>query len=282
MATRSKATTDDGAVKLLADPRFELLPFSSFDEQLTYLPEGATVAITSSPEKSIMETVERTEQAAAKGFEIVPHIAARNVQDREQLEEIVERLDAAGVEDVFVPGGDNDEPGEFESAYELLVALDEMDHPFEQLGITGYPEGHYFIDDETLWEHLEKKEPYADYIITQICYDPEKVVDWVEETRARGIELPVEVGVPGVMKYQKLLNISQQVGVGDSISFLRKTTGVFGFVKQLIGSRGKYTPDELIQGIAPYVDDPEYDFTGVHLYTMNQAPDTEEWRQGYL
>ncbi|MFB6183982.1 MAG: methylenetetrahydrofolate reductase [Haloarculaceae archaeon] len=277
-----KRSTQEGVTELLTDPRFELLPFSSFDDQLGELPDGAKVAITSSPEKSIMETVELTEKATDRGYEVIPHIAARNVEDEEQLAEIVRRLDDAGVTDIFVPGGDNDEPGEFESAYELLTTLDEMDHPFEDIGITGYPEGHAFIDDDTLWEHLDKKEPYATYIITQICYDPDKVIDWVEEVRARGVELPVEVGVPGVMKYQKLLNISQQVGVGDSIKFLRKTTGVLGFVKQLVGSRGKYEPDDLVDGLAPYVDDPEYGFAGVHLYTMNQAGDTEQWRQKRL
>jgi methylenetetrahydrofolate reductase (NADPH) len=84
------------------------------------------------------------------------------------------------------------------------------------------------------------------------------------------------------MKYQRLLSISQKVGVGDSIGFLRKTTGVVDFVRQLVGSRGKYTPDKLIDGLAPYVDDPEYGIVGVHIYTFNQVPDTESWRHERL
>jgi len=279
---KAKPRTRDGVTALLDEPRFELLPFSSFDDQLDYLPEGADVSITSSPDKSIMETVERSERAAAAGFHVVPHIAARNVEDEAQLEEIVDRLAAAGVTEIFIPGGDNEEAGEFESAYQLLETMDGMDHPFEEIGITGYPEGHHFLDEETLREHLEKKEQYGTYIVTQICYDPDEVIEWVEEVREHGIELPVEVGVPGVMKYQKLLNISQQVGVGDSLNFLRKTTGIVDFVKQLIGSRGKYTPDGIIEGLAPYADDPEYDFRGVHLYTFNQTADTEEWRREAL
>jgi methylenetetrahydrofolate reductase (NADPH) len=278
LRTRSKPTTD-GVQQLLLDPRFELMPFDSFGEQMGHLPDGARIAITASPSLGLDATVEWTEKAAAEGYEIVPHIAARYVRDRDHLDEVAGRVADAGITDVFVPGGDREEPvGEFESAYELLVALEELGYEFEEVGITGYPEGHHILDDGTLVESMERKEPHATYIVTQICYDPDAVIEWVEGLRERGVGLPVEVGIPGVMKYQRLLNISQRVGVGDSISFLRKTSGILGFVKQLVGSRGKYTPDQLVEGLAPYADDPDYGVRGVHIYTFNQVPDTEEWR----
>jgi methylenetetrahydrofolate reductase (NADPH) len=282
LRTRSTPTTD-GAQQLLSEPRFELMPFDSFGEQIEHLPDGARIAITASPSLGLEATIDWTERAAAMGYEIVPHIAARYVRDEEHLAEVAERVTDAGVTDVFVPGGDREEPvGEFESAYELLVALDDLGYEFEDVGITGYPEGHAFLSDETLAEAMARKEPHATYIVTQLCYDPEDVVEWVESIRTRGVELPVEVGIPGVMKYQRLLGISQKVGVGDSIDFLQKTGGVLDFVRRLVGSRGKYTPDELIDGLAPYVGDPEYGIEGVHIYTFNQVPDTEDWRLAAL
>jgi len=259
------------------------MPFDSFGEQMGHLPDGAEIAITTSPTLGLDATVEWTEKAAAEGYEIVPHIAARYVRDEDHLDEVAGRVRDAGVSDIFVPGGDREEPaGEFESAYELLVALEELGYDFEEVGITGYPEGHAFLDEETLAEAMTKKEPHATYVVTQLCYDPDAVVEWIEEIRARGVDLPVEVGIPGVMKYQRLLGISQKVGVGDSIDFLRKTSGILGFVKQLVGSRGKYTPDDLIDGLAPHADDPEYGIRGVHIYTFNQVPDTEDWRLAAL
>jgi len=276
-------TPTEGAKTLLADPKFELMPFDSFGEQMELLPEGATIAITTSPTLGIDATLEWTETAAAEGYEIVPHIAARYVEDREHLESIARRLTDAGVTDIFVPGGDREDPaGEFESAYEFLAALEETEYDFEEVGITGYPEGHAFLDDEVLVEAMERKEPYATYIVTQLCYDPEAVVSWVEELRERGVDLPVDIGIPGVLKYQRLLQISQKVGVGDSINFLRKTSGILGFMRQFIGSRGKYTPDDIIEGIAPHADDPAYGIRNVHIYTFNQAADTEGWRRGLL
>ena len=282
MAQQSLSRSD-GADALLRDARFELMPFDSFDDELTYLPDGATIAITTSPQLGIERTVERAEQAAADGYEPVPHIAARYVRDGDHLEEIARRLTEAGVTEIFVPGGDREEPvGEFESAYQLLVALDETEYSFEEVGITGYPEGHEFLDEQTLRTEMDKKAPYATFIVTQLCYNPEAVIEWIEKIRGRGIDLPVEVGIPGVMKYSRLLQISRKVGVGDSVKFLKKTTGVVDFVRQIVGSRGTYKPDELVDGLGPYADDEEYKISGIHIYTFNQTKDTEDWRRGRL
>ena len=283
MSVARSAAAMDGATDLLTDLRFELMPFDSFAGQMDHLPDGATIAITTSPQLGLDATIEWAEKAANRGFDVSPHIAARYVRDEGHLEAIASRLTDAGITDIFVPGGDREEPaGEFDSAYDLLTALDDLDYEFEEVGITGYPEGHEFLGEATLAESMERKAPYATYIVTQLCYDPDAVVSWIEEVRDRGVDLPVEIGIPGVMKYQRLLKISQKVGVGDSVRFLKKTTGILGFVRQLVGSRGKYTPDDLIDGLAPYADDPHYDIQGLHIYTFNQTSDTESWRYGRL
>lgn len=273
----------DEVIDLLDDPRYELLPFAGFEEQVEHLPDGAKVALTASPKKGLDLTIERATELADRGYEVSAHIAARSVRDEDHLRDIAERLTTAGISDIFVPGGDNEEPaGEFDSSYALLSALDELDYSFDEIGITGYPEGHAFIDDQTLAAHLEKKEPLATYIVTQLCFDAEEVLAWTGDIRDRGIDLPVHVGVPGVMKYQRLLNISSRIGVGDSIHFLRKTTGVIGFIRQLVGSRGKYTPDTLVEELARASSAPDSNIAGIHLYTFNQVPDTESWRRDVM
>lgn len=267
-------------VWLLREPKFEVLPFGDIDEYACALPAGASVTVTSSPKKGIGATLEWTNNLAQRGFEVAPHIAARSVRDTTHLENVVQRLVEAGVTDIFVPAGDNPEPaGEFTSSYELLTVLEEIGNPFANVGITGYPEGHHFLSEQTLWAALEKKRPYATYMVTQLCFDPGAIVAWVHDVRRRGIELPVEVGIPGAVTHQKLLNISLKIGVGDSIRFLRKTTGVLGFVKRLLTS-SRYTPDDIVAGIAPYTH--ELSISGLHLYTFNQVEETETWRQEML
>ncbi|MFB6077750.1 MAG: methylenetetrahydrofolate reductase [Halarchaeum sp.] len=283
MTTNASRTATDERHSLLANPRFELMPFKSFGDQVQHLPDGATVTITASPQLGIDRTIEAAEEAAAQGFEVVPHVSARYVRGDDHLSDIVDQLDDIGVTDIFVPGGDREEPiGDYDSAYDLLQGLDRIGYEFDDVGITGYPEGHDFLSEETLWESMEKKAPHATYIATQLCFDPNAVLEWIDDVRDHDIDLPVAVGIPGVMKYQRLLSISRKVGVGDSIRFLQKTNGILGFIRQIIGSRGNFTPDALVDGLEPHVDDPHYGLMALHIYTFNQVPDTEKWRRNRL
>ncbi|MDQ4064117.1 MAG: methylenetetrahydrofolate reductase [Actinomycetota bacterium] len=183
------------------------------------------------------------------------------------------------VREIFVIGGDAKQPaGPFSSAFELLCAMADLGHGFEHVGIGGYPEGHPLIDDETLRRALLDKRPFATYIVSQMCFDPGAVVDWVADIRQRGVELPVYVGLPGVVERKKLLQISLKIGVGDSARFLTKYTNVLArFLKP-----GGYNPDELVIELAPYIGDRDYNIVGFHIYTFNQVESTERWRQQIL
>ena len=81
--------------------------------------------------------------------------------DRAHLADLIARMKEMGVRDVFVVAGDADEPaGAYEGASALLEAMHEVGHPFEQIGITGYPESHPLIDDETTIAAMFEKARY--------------------------------------------------------------------------------------------------------------------------
>ena len=269
----------EALVEALAQPRFELIPMEGAVERAAHLPKGAKVAITCSPTKGIESTLVLGEELLERGLRIVPHISARLVAGRAHLEEIVRRLEDLKVREIFVIGGDAKQPtGPFSSAFELLCAMADLGHGFEHVGIGGYPEGHPLIDDETLRRALLDKLPFATYIVSQMCFDPGAIVDWVADIRQRGVELPVYVGLPGVVERKKLLQISLKIGVGDSARFLTKYTNVLaGFLKP-----GGYNPDELVKELAPYIGDPAYNIVGFHIYTFNQVENTEKWRRQIL
>lgn len=267
----------------LSDVTFDLLPSEDFDDALAHLPNGARVAVVLSPDLGLEPTVERTVEARERGYEVVPHVAARFVEDADELDEAAGRLREAGVTDIFVPGGDRDEPvGEFESARDLLLALEELGYQFEEVGIGGYPTGHDEIDDETLNAAMRRKEPHATYVVTQLCFDAHAVVSWIEAVREMGIELPVEVGVPGVMEYRRLMALARRWGVASPMQFVGKTVGVVTFVRELVGSGGRYEPDDMLPVIAATQADPLYDVRRLRLYTFNQTRATEVWRQEWL
>ena len=102
--------------------------------------------------------------------------------------------------DVFVVAGDAEEPaGEFEGAAPLLEAIAELGQPFEEVGITGYPESHPLISDQTTVQAMFDKARFATYIVSQICFDPAVTVAWMREVWRRGTPLPVYVGIPGAV-----------------------------------------------------------------------------------
>ncbi|RQG95367.1 methylenetetrahydrofolate reductase [Natrarchaeobius chitinivorans] len=273
----------DAVQTLLEDVTFDLNSIDSFEQALTNIPDGETIAVTLAPKNGIEPTIERSVSAATQGYDVVPHIGARFISDRDELDEIAQRLLDADITNIFVPGGDLDEPvGDFSSAYELLVALDELGHSFEEVGIGGYPTGHEFLEDSVLRSAMEKKKAYATYIVTQLSFDSTAIIEWINRIRNRGIELPVEVGIPGVMNYWQLMSLCRRWGIAEPLQFLRKTTGFVGFATELIRAKGKYKPDELIDDLSAYVDDEQFNIGGLRLYTFNQTATTEAWRQSRL
>ena len=110
---------------LLTHARYEVLPTPACEELvLEHLPRGFTVTVTASPSKGLAGTLDLAERLAGHGYNAVPHLAARMVSGRAELQEISDRLTAAGIRTVFVPGGDADPPaGDYHAALDLLRDL---------------------------------------------------------------------------------------------------------------------------------------------------------------
>lgn len=265
--------------EILSRPRFEILPTEGAEERAGHLPRDGKVAVTCSPGKGIENTLRFSERLLERGFRVVPHIAARLVAGKAHLEEILRWFDEHGLREIYVIGGDSKEPvGPYASALELLGAMSRLEHGVEEVGIGGSPEGHPLIDDEELDRALLDKQPFASYVVTQLCFDADTILGWISGIRHKGIQLPVYVGLPGAVDRKKLLRVSLKVGVGDSIRFLRKQTGLVGMLLK----PGGYSPDELVERLAPYAGDEHYDIAGLHLYTFNQVESTVQWRQRML
>ena len=156
--------------KLLVHPRYEVIPLAGAEEAVVdHVPSEVTVTVTTSPRKGLDPTLDLVERIAGSGYNVVPHLAARHVRDRGHLLELVERLRAAGANDVLVMAGDAPEPaGAFDGALPLLEALAELGSPFENVGMTGYPESHAFLSDDVATRSLLAKAEFSTYIVTQI------------------------------------------------------------------------------------------------------------------
>jgi methylenetetrahydrofolate reductase (NADPH) len=265
--------------EILSRPRFEVLPTQGAEEQADHLPRDAKVAVTCSPGKGIENTLHFSERLLQRGFRVVPHVAARLVSGEAHLEKILRWFDEHDLREIYVIGGDAREPvGPYESALQMLRAMSRWEHGIEEVGIGGYPEGHPLIDDEELDRALLDKQPFASYVVTQLCFDADTILGWISDIRHKGIRLPVYVGLPGAVDRKKLLRVSLKVGVGDSVRFLRKQTGLVGMLLK----PGGYSPDGLVERLSPYAGDEHYDIAGSHIYTFNQVESTAQWRQRML
>jgi methylenetetrahydrofolate reductase (NADPH) len=245
---------------------------------LEHVSRGLTITVTSSPSRGIDATLELAEKLADAGYTVVPHLAARLVTGARHLETLLERIASLGIGEVFVVAGDIDEPqGPFEGAASLLRAISELGHPLE-IGITGYPESHAFISDDTTIQAMFEKAPYASYIVSQICFDAAVVGEWIHRVRGRGVELPIHVGLPGPNDPVKLLALSRRIGLGESARFLRRHGS---WIRRLTFPRG-YSPSALLAGLAPHLTPPQNRIAGLHLFTFNELAEAERWRHEQL
>jgi methylenetetrahydrofolate reductase (NADPH) len=259
---------------LVAAPKFELIPLRNAPEAAEALPERSAVTVTASPSHGIESTIELAERMAAAGHDAVPHLSAHMIQDRAHLSELLDRCRVAGFHEAFVVGGDAKDPGEFLDGLSLLRAMDELGHPFETVGVPGYPEGHADIGDERLLEVLLEKQRYVSYMATQMCFNPDAIVRWIAEMRRCGVTLAVHLGTPGVADLTKLMTISARIGVADSARYLKKNRRMVGHLL----TPGKFGPDALLEGMAPAFADPSANIEALHLFTFNQVAATVEWQ----
>ena len=181
----------------------------------------------------------------------------------------------AGIDEVLLIAGDATPPhGSYSSAVELLPVIHEHPQRPQAIGIGGYPEGHPLVDTDTLAKALEEKSQFADYVTTQLCFDPDALLTWIGATREAGVALPVVVGVPGLVDRRKLLEISMRVGVGPSLRFLRKQRRLRDLFRLSASSA-----DSLYDAIVPHLGDPELDIAGIHYFTFNRLLKTWRWER---
>jgi methylenetetrahydrofolate reductase (NADPH) len=265
---------------LLRHPRYEVFPSAGIEEAvLEWVPRDVTMTVTASPARGLGATIDLTGRLAAHGYRVVPHLSARLVRDDAHLADIVGRLAASGIGDVFVPAGDADPPaGRFDSAISLLDRLAEMGRPFGRVGVTGYPQSHPRIGDDVTIQAMWDKRHHATYLVSNLCLDPVALRRWISRVRARGVTLPLFVGVSGPVDRARLLRMAAKAGVTESARFLAGHAEWF----LRVGTTGSYRPDRLLDRTGTALTAPAAAVAGLHVFTFNQVRHAEQWRLSVL
>lgn len=226
-----------------------------------------------STREKTLEIVSRVKRE--HGIEAMAHLTCVG-HDRDQIAAILDRLAAAGLENVLPlrgdpPRGDTSfvkpENG-FGFASELVAFIRERGYDFCLAG-AAYPEGHPECRDldRDVANLCRKVAAGVDVLITQLFYDNADYFAFVDRARAAGITTPI---LPGIMpitnvpQIERIATLSQaripdalrakmHAAEGDDQAVLR-----VGVEHALAQCRG------LLAGGAP----------GVHFYTLNQSPAT--------
>ncbi|GAA1859436.1 methylenetetrahydrofolate reductase [Brevibacterium marinum] len=265
---------------LLDNIGYEVMPFkSAVSKVISDVPTEVPLTITATGGKGLEPTLNATIELTEKGYTVAPHIPARLVAGPEELDQIATRLETAGVNRIFIVAGDAEQPaGLFNDALDLLKALKVRGHSFSNIGIGGYPEGHALLPDEKVNRAVHDKAPFADRILTQICFSSDTLLAWGARLKAEGIGLPTFVGMPGPVRRQKLMRISAGLGLGQSANFLKKQQNMFW----RFFSPSGYTPTKLIRGLVQDLSKSDTMITGLHIFTFNDLARTEAWRRDLI
>ena len=187
-----------------------------------------------------------------------------------------------GVNEILVIGGDiSSVKGPFHNTADLIETGIFENYGIHRLGVAGHPEGSPNISDDELQKALDRKNELAVqsdldiYIETQFCFDPKPIIAWEEQTRLRGNQLPIRIGLAGPAKLSTLIRFGLMSGVGPSIQFLKKQASKMA---ELLITKD---PSEMINALTIYqAKTPNSCIDGVHFYPFGGFEKTAQYASG--
>lgn len=244
------------------------------------LSPGRQVNVTFLPGSNFADTVETARRLKREGLRPVPHFAARSIPSLGALDEMLGRLQAeVGIDEVLAIGGGVDRPvGTLHSTMQMLESRLFERHGIRRIGIAGHPEGTPDIPADTVAQALADKQAYARaigselYIVTQFCFEATPVIEWSLRLARQGIDLPIQVGIPGPATIKALLNYARLCGIGNSVRVLRRQA--HSITKLMTVS----APVRLVTELALYkAQHPDSAIAGVHVYPLGGLGRLTQW-----
>jgi methylenetetrahydrofolate reductase (NADH) len=281
---RTKMSRDAfGATSLASNLHYELVPIKSIEQAIQDLPPQSHISVTCSPTHGLHATKAYTERLVAEGHIVVPHIAARMIETSREVAELAAWAGDLRLEEVFVIAGDAPEPhGPYEGALTAMEAFLAHRPPVSRIGFAGYPDGHPTLPLDLIQEQLHLKQALlmqhgiGGWVSTQMCFDARTIRSWLQAERDRGLQLPVRLGIPGVVDRARLIKLGTRLGVGASLRYLAKNRSS---ITKLMAPGG-YDPTNLVADLAQ--DAADLGIEALHSFTFNAVAETREWRAALL
>jgi methylenetetrahydrofolate reductase (NADPH) len=268
--------------ELLVAGSLEMSPDRAGDARAiaALVPAGTRVYVNHLPRHGLAQSLAALAALREAGLEPVPHIAARRVGSRPELEEFLRSAAREGMlSKVLLIGGDDPAPlGPYPDGVSVLREGILARHGVREVALPGYPEGHPRIPRATLDAAFAEKLALARdqglgaYVVTQFSFAPTRVVEYCSELARRAPGLPVYVGLAGPTDAATLLRFAQRCGVSASLRALRA---------QGMGAVRLFThtdPGEQLAAVARYcAAHAACSVVGAHLFSFGGALKTAAW-----
>jgi methylenetetrahydrofolate reductase (NADPH) len=245
---------------------------------MAVLPRGTRVYVSAVPGQPADESASAAVRLRAAGFEPVPHVAVRNFATGAALDDFLARLTGeAQVRHVLVIAGDRAECGPLRRAHDAIDSGVFRRRGIRSIGIAGYPDGHPKIAPDELHRALADKIAAAEAtglaveIVTQFCFDPRRMLDYVTQLRAYGFEQPVRIGLAGPTGLSSLLRYASRCGVRASAQALAQRAGLIRQVFALT------VPDDLIRTLAEAAPAQKSAHVSAHFFSFGGLGATARW-----
>jgi methylenetetrahydrofolate reductase (NADPH) len=263
------------------DYSIEITPHDTgkLDEIAAVVPKGTAVYVAHPPGVPIDDIVTLAARVKQLGFTATPHVIARKLESRDQLERALARCQELGIHNALCVAGDitADKPA-YNSSLEVLETGLFAKYGFREVGVAGHPEGSKAIGEERVEQALRGKAAFAStasfniYFATQFGFEPQPFIDWEAETAAKGISLPIHVGMPGPASLRQLAKFAMLCGVGASMRMLTSRTSAMA---NLLSTQA---PDEMVTALARHrAANPQSRFKKIHFFAFGGVAKTAKW-----
>ena len=276
------ATASPSVIELLHGHSIELNPGDAKTLQAAAerLDPGTEVSLAWIPGSNPLDMIAPAASLKRAGHIPMPHVGARHLESAAQLQRLTGQLKDAGVDRILIIGGDRSAPaGPYDSSLAVMQT-----GAFQRVGVTrmavgGFPEGNPHISEKILVEALAAKVSFARKeglqlsIITQFCFKAEPVIEWVRGVRARGIDVPIRVGLAGPASLLTLMRYAARCGVGNSLHVLKENPSF----ARILTERG---PEPIIRELAASMADGDgkrLGIAGLHFYVFGGFKRAMDW-----
>jgi methylenetetrahydrofolate reductase (NADPH) len=148
-------------------------------------------------------------------------------------------------------------------------------------GASLYPEGHPRIPGDVLWDYLRRKvdaliaRGFGVEITTQLSFDVDAVISWIERVRNAGIHVPIYIGIPSPSTLSRILKFAGKCHVSTSADIVQRYGWKIASLFSPIG------PDRFLATLLKRFADDDLGVVRLHLFPLGDLARMVQWFRAY-